>query len=128
MKKLFAILVIEFICAMPGNKHNAPTEIHTFFEGTRSMVAALCGAVKNGANDPPRPTTQPFYGSEQRLCTLFYVTLKDRFTSIQELGFFSTTQNLSVFIQIIYLHLISKFCQRLICTLMLCNNRFFGSP
>lgn len=71
------------------NKHNAPTEIHTFFEGTRSTVAAPCGAVKNGANDPPRPTTQPFYGSEQRLCTLLYVTLKDRFTSIPRTWFFN---------------------------------------
>jgi len=60
MKKLFVILVIKFI----RNKHNASTEIHAFFEETRSTVATPCGMVKNGANDPPRPTTQPFYRSE----------------------------------------------------------------
>lgn len=79
-------------------------------EGSRSTVATSYGAVKNGANDSPRPTTQPFYGSEQRLCTLFYVTLKDRFTSIQVLAF-STTQNFLVLeerdfqVLQIYLHL-----------------------
>jgi len=83
MKKLFVILVITFI----RNKHNASTEIHAFFEETRSTAATPCGMVKNGANDPPRPTTQPFYRSEQRLCTLLYAILKDRFTSIQELSF-----------------------------------------
>lgn len=97
MKKLFVILAIEFIMQCAYNKHNAPTEIHVFFEGTRSMVATPCSMVKNGANDPPRPTTQPFYGFEQRLCTLLYVTLKDRFTSIQDAKFFS------FYINIIYI-------------------------
>jgi len=66
------------------NEHNAVTEIHAFLEGPHSTVAVSCGVVKNGANDPPRPTTQPFYGFEQRLCTLLYVTLEDRFTLVSE--------------------------------------------
>jgi len=78
------------------NEHNAVTEIHAFLEGPHSTVAVSCGVVKNGANDPPRPTTQPFYGFEQRLCTLLYVTLEDRFTSIRDLAF-STTQNFLFF-------------------------------
>ena len=89
MKKLFVILAIEFITQCACNKHNAPTEIHAFFEGTRSTVVIPCSMVKNGANDPPRPTTQPFYGFEQRLCILLYITLKDRFISIQDAKFFS---------------------------------------
>lgn len=83
------------------NEHNTPTEIHAFLKRSRSEVATPYGAVKNGANDPPRPTTQPFYGLEQRLCTLLYVTLKDRSTSIQDLSFLTTPDKyFLIFIQI----------------------------
>lgn len=81
------------------DESNAPTEIHAFpLEGPpaprRSPVTPVQRAVKNGANDPPRPTTQPFYGSERkRLCTLLYVTLKDRPTNIQDLGLFFLERN-----------------------------------
>lgn len=86
-RRLFGTRIIEFMRAVSAMSiMHLPRFMHSSKDrALRGGHSARC-AVKNGANDPPRPTTQPFYGSEQRLCTLLYVTLEDRFTSIRDLG------------------------------------------
>lgn len=88
MQNYFVVEIIEFSSAISVmSLMHLPRFMHSSKTAALRRMATPCSAVKNGANDPPRPTTQPFYGSELRLCTLLYVTLKDRPTSIRDLAF-----------------------------------------